>query len=118
MKNPFVNKVDVIYLEELPRDDAADGEDYMSREDVEVALEEIEEREDEIDDLFNDFLGEIIFDGVPEEYFMPEEIAEMRDDVIEMLALKYGVPVYRPVFIQDDNGDFMYVEHPYESNEE
>ena len=78
---------------------------------------EIDWNEREMQEAAYDFLDRIAPDyadlldpGVDEE--------DVWDDVIsavcELLFKKYGISAYRPMYLEDDDGNVTYSEHPYE----
>jgi hypothetical protein len=94
-------------------------EDYLSTESlIEYGDEETEldmaisQREDEINDALFEFLN-----AVNDNNMTYLEFAGLLDDVkehfLEYLARKHGIKIYRPMFLEDDEGEF-YTEYPYE----
>lgn len=76
--------------------------------------EEIRLREDELTNCTEEFLMEILgrdayFDGV--EF---EMINDCKEHFIEYVARKYGLPIYRPMILEDENGEDFFEEYPYE----
>lgn len=77
------------------------------------------EREDELRLALCDFLQVVIIDledGVDiESYYGPGIIDEILDYFLEYLGFEQRLPVYRPMFITDDEtGEEVYTEYPYD----
>jgi len=79
--------------------------------------EEIEIREDELNTAVNDFLL-CVLDGFINED--ADDFKEMREDIkdhfIEYIARKHGFKIYRPRYLEFEDGD-RYVDYPYECME-
>ena len=99
---------DNVYFEEdeYYDDDEYGGVSYPERIGI------IESREEDIAIAFDEFMAVIS----PE--FYGDEFGNMLNDVLALLAGKYGVDVYRPVFVQTEDGDVVYTEYPYEYDPE
>ncbi len=81
-------------------------------------LYEIEVREDELDTLTWDFIvgilgGEAYFDGDN----FGEIIEDCKEHFIEYLTRKHGLSVYRPMVLEDENGEDFFEEYPYDCME-
>ena len=81
----------------------------------------ISERELELDDMIMAMLS-IVLDQEPYLCIAPEEADEMLEDIkdhfLEYLARKHGLPVFRPMILEDtENGDEFYTEYPYKCME-
>ena len=77
------------------------------------------EREDELRLALCDFLQVVLMDledGVDiESYYGPGIIDEILDYFLEYLGSEQRLPVYRPMFITDDEtGEEVYTEYPYD----
>lgn len=77
------------------------------------------EREDELRLALCDFLQIVLIDledGVDiESYYGPGIIDEILDYFLEYLGFEQRLPVYRPMFITDDEtGEEVYTEYPYD----
>lgn len=85
-----------------------DGDKTMSEE-----LELIDEREAEIDDamyMLLDTLVSNLFDFVEE----PDELCEeLKDHICEYLYQKYDISVYRPMYLECEDGTEEFAEYPY-----
>lgn len=89
-------------------DDAPD----LSLTDLE---DEIEERELEIEDALWMFLDTVLGgDAVLEITGTDEAFEDIKEHFLEYLARKHGLPVRRPMFLTDENGEDFYEEYPYE----
>ena len=84
-----------------------------SRVDLEDA---IQEREDELSDAVIAFLRDTVGESLE---WCSLEFDEMCDDLkehfLEYIARKYGVDVYRPMFLVDEKGEEFFVEYPYDN---
>jgi len=70
----------------------------------------IDEREDELDLVFEDLLH-IASDGKADTY---EILEQVKDDVLELLYRKYKISIWRPMYLVDEDGEEFYEEYPYE----
>lgn len=82
---------------------------------------EIDERESELDDAVLYFL-EIAMDmsGYTLDDFTDEadEIYEdVKDHFLEYLARKWGLPIRRPMYLEDEDGEEFFEEYPYDCME-
>lgn len=91
--------------------------DILTGEDNEYTLSEqleiIDERESEIDDALYDFLTALApnFFEVADN---PDEICEeLKDNICEYLFSQHGISVYRPMFLEDEDGTDYFTEFPY-----
>lgn len=91
-------------------------EDYKDYEDNYQAEDEIESREAELQTTVCDML-ESFFIGADEVDFEGDfdEMGEFFKDMIcEQLYLKFGVSVYRPMYLENEMEELEYEEFPYE----
>ena len=80
-------------------------------EEIDRANEEeflIEAREQEINDAIFDFLMEVA-GGVDGEIMVP-----FKEHILEYLARDMNQPIYRPMYLEDENGEEFFSEYPYE----
>lgn len=90
-----------------------DDEDTAGSEDSYINQEIIAEREDEIDVLFRNMLFDLLDKSVAEDVI--EEIADdVKEHTLEYIARRHGLPIYRPMYLEDEDGDDFYSEYPYE----
>lgn len=97
-------------LDEIIMDD--EKEDYPVST---MAIEdEIYERDLELDDAIADFL-EVVLRNSTYSYlsFADDELQDMKDHFLEYLARKYDVDIYRPMFLEGENGTEEFFEYPY-----
>ena len=91
-----------------------DGGELLTDEEIEGI---IDERECELDCAVSDFLMVVLHD-----YFddLTTDYAEICDDLkehfLEYIARKHDLPVYRPMYLEYDDGD-EFEEYPYENME-
>lgn len=86
-----------------------ENEEYTDAEKLEI----IDEREAEIDDAIYVCLAELVpnlFDITdnPDEFY-----EDMKDHICEYLYLKHGISVYRPMYLESEDGTDEFVEFPY-----
>lgn len=99
-------------------------EDYLSDDQEALAVAEdsgkskeedtISKREDELDDAFGNLLEAIS----TADYYRRPDADNVCDDIKELvceyLYRKYGISVYRPMYLEDEDGKDFYAEYPYE----
>lgn len=75
--------------------------------------EEIELREEEIESLFSD-----LFDGLIDLTHLnsidDKILEDIREHTMEYMARKHKIKIYRPMWLEDENGEDFYEEYPYE----
>lgn len=79
----------------------------------EEELDKIDERELEIDDALCEFLQTLIpnlFDVI---YDVGDLCEDLKDSICEYLYKKYGISVYRPMFLECEDGTEEFTEYPY-----
>ena len=73
----------------------------------------ISERELELDEAVELFL-DTVASGCDISMFIDDDVIEdVKDHFCEYLARKWDVPVFRPMFLEDENGKEFYEEYPY-----
>lgn len=86
-----------------------EGEERTTAEELEM----IDEREEEIDDAVYVLLTELVpslFDIAED----PDELCEeLKDHICEYLYKEHGISVYRPMYLEDDDGTDEFFEYPY-----
>lgn len=91
----------------------ADDETTFVGEDDYINQEIIDKRENEIDVLFRNMLFDLLDNSVDEDAI--EEIADdVKEHTLEYIARKHGMPIYRPMYLEDEDGKDFYAEYPYE----
>lgn len=101
----FLNR----YLDE----DAEDDEDEQGTHFAQQS--EIEDREAELDMAVDDFLS-VAIDGLSLADFADEAdvvCEDVKDHFCEYLARKWGLPIRRPMYLEDEDGEDFYAEYPY-----
>ena len=87
-------------------------DDEYNEEELAEAL--INEREDELDVAVDDFLATVLQTNG---YEYDSAIDEIHDDVkehfLEYLARKFKIELYRPMYLEDENGEDFFEEYPY-----
>lgn len=77
--------------------------------------DEIEERELEIEDALWAFLDTVLGGDATLEIMTGDEMFEdIKEHFLEYLARDHGLPVRRPMFLTDENGEDFFEEYPYE----
>lgn len=90
------------------------GENEISQDD------EIDQRETELDMLVTDFITGVMSTGG---YFdsgaadADEIVDDCKEHFLEYLARKHGLRVYRPMYLEDEDGNEFFDEYPYECME-
>ena len=91
-----------------------EGEEDEEYDEDDLAQVLIDEREDEIDAAVDDFLAVILQTNG---YEYDSAIDEIHDDAkehfIEYLARKFKFEIYRPMYLEDENGEDFFEEYPY-----
>lgn len=103
-----VNDVVDTYLSSSAFDALAPyGED-----DDELNREMIDDRESELDDAVSDFLS-IVLDGcILHDIF--DICEDFKEHAIEYIYKKYELPIYRPMILEDEDGNEFFEEYPYD----
>lgn len=79
-----------------------------------LVMEEIAGRETELSEAVTTFIsdvldGEIFIDGD-----FDEVIEDCKDHFLEYLARKHGFDIYRPMILEDEDGEDFFEEYPYQ----
>ena len=106
---------------EIKQDESECGSDNSEPGSESVAVsdheeqETIEAREDELDTIITNMVYDILGDdesGVSEADI--DDAAHLIKEVVcDILGKKYGMPVYRPMYLVDENGSKFFEEYPY-----
>lgn len=96
-------------------DDTPFDEDDLSAQDMQDA---IYEREDELQFAMADFLQIVLQEGTDGtdiiNLYGMNMVDELLDSVLEYIAMELCLPVYRPMFLLDEEtGEEIYEEYPY-----
>lgn len=83
-----------------------DGEDDYINQEI------IAKRENEIDVLFQNFLFDLIHDT--DEDAIAAAADDIKEHMLEYIARKHNLPIYRPMYLEDEDGKDFYSEYPYE----
>lgn len=110
------------YIYDLYNDDDPDDilDQFGSAAPAAESDEEIENErsicysEDALDQAFGGLLETI----AEQDYYQRPDADKISDDIKELvceyLYRKYGISVYRPMYLEDENNKEFFVEHPYE----
>lgn len=104
LTNQFVNTVS----SELDTYD-----DELAEEEVELR---IDAREEEIDQAVALFIEEVC-PGTADADMTGELLNDVKEHFLEYLYLKHGLDIYRPMMLEDDDGEVFFEEYPYGSME-
>lgn len=79
---------------------------------------DIDDRESELDAAVDDFLGVVLQTFGYDDGSMIDEIHDdVKEHFLEYLFRKHGVEIYRPMFLEDEDGEEFFEEYPYECME-
>ena len=96
---------------------AEDDEDLWDLDCAE-RREMIEMREEELDLSLEYFLNDILCGAGCDKFDVDLsamiEDGAIKDDILELLARKYGLPIYRPMYLEDERGEEFFEEYPYD----
>jgi len=70
------------------------------------------EREEELDDAFTELMLTIL-----DEQCDPGVMEDIKEHVLEYIARKHKLEIWRPMYLEDENGQEFYEEYPYECME-
>ena len=91
-------------------DAAEDTEEDTEEEEPYTTEEEIEERESELEEATRDFVS-VATNGALE-HIDQKAIDDLTEHFLEYMARKWGIDIYRPMFLEDEEGQF-HMEKPY-----
>lgn len=74
---------------------------------------EIEAREADLDEALYGFLSAVVDDSRELDYLEPDIIEDIKDNFLEYLAREHGFTIYRPMYLEDDEGEW-FEEYPYD----
>lgn len=97
---------ELLYLEYLDCDEL-DILDVGFEQDI------IQEREDEITVLFQNLLFDLLVDTANED-IINNIVEDVKEHTLEYIARKHNLPIYRPMYLEDEDGNDFYSEYPYE----
>lgn len=79
---------------------------------------DMDDRESELDAAIDDFLGVVLQSyGYDDGGVIDEIHDDVKEHFLEYLYRKYGVDIYRPMFLEDEDGEEFFEEYPYECME-
>lgn len=91
-------------IDEVLKYDEPDTEDFNEEEFC------ITEREEELDIAIHEMLCAV----APNFDYSDNDTEEIKDAVLELLARRFEIPIWRPMFLEDDDGTTFYEEYPYD----
>lgn len=92
---------------------------FESEDDTTLSQEDkIELREEELDESVTSFImdvlgGDTYFDSVD----FDDIVKDCKEHFLEYMARKHGFEIYRPMILEDENGEDFFEEYPYECME-
>lgn len=87
-------------------------DDEYNEEELAEAL--INEREDELDVAVDDFLATVLqTNGYEYDSIIDELHDDVKEHFLEYLARKFKIELYRPMYLEDENGEDFFEEYPY-----
>ena len=110
------NKIYYEYLDAARLIDHLAGDERYEYE-ADNNQREIDERDDELFFSTKDFIENLTCYSLTTKFGgkKADEICEdMLDHICEYLYLEYGISVYRPMILEDENGEDFFSERPYE----
>ena len=109
----YMSYIDDYYMEQLREQYIGAEYDYSLMEpqtDLDQLIQyKIESNEEELGEYVSDFLSSVC----PTHLFSSEEQEDIKDHFLEYIARKFNVDIYRPMFLEDEDGMDFYTEYPY-----
>lgn len=91
---------------EPPEDERFDDEDIQDK---------IEDRETELQIVFENLIADVIGKIALNDLEISDDvISDIKEHVLEYVARRHGIPVYRPMYLEDEDGKDFYEEYPYD----
>lgn len=118
-----VNEIYDLYLTDrvinvIDEDSYDDSESPDPSDEFEQAGYEIDDREMELASAFSDFFDTVLYQSDCEYTRERDGIEkDCLEHILEYVARKHGVSLYRPMWVDYGDGDIEYEEYPYESLE-
>ena len=93
---------------------------YLSEDDFirdeDICDDKIAEREDELDQAVMDFLATVLGEGF---YDLDSDsngeiVEDCKEHFLEYIARKFSISIYRPMYLEDEDGTDFYTDTPYE----
>lgn len=115
-----IRKVYGLYLTERALDalTAPTEPPENERFDDEEIKAEIEHCEKIFQNLFEDLIGDIVggsaLGNVSDLDVTDDMVSDIKEHTLEYMARKHGLPIYRPMYLEDENGEIFYTDYPYE----
>ena len=107
------NDID-IYVSKAESAEYSDASKLTDEEEIEDA---ITEREDELDQAVMDFLATVLGEGF---YDLDSDsngeiVEDCKEHFLEYIARKFSISIYRPMYLEDEDGTDFYTDTPYEN---
>lgn len=109
----LTDKIIDIFCED---EEEQEQEKAYRRQQIEI---DIDDRESQLDIAIYDFLG-VVLDDFSLDDFTDESdkiYEDIKEHFLEYLARKWGLPIRRPMYLEDENGEEFFEEYPYDCME-
>lgn len=91
---------------EPPEDERFDDEEIQTK---------IENRETELQIIFENLIADVVGESALNDLEVSDDaVSDIKEHVLEYIARKHNMPVYRPMYLEDEDGKDFYEEYPYE----
>ena len=90
-----------------------DGPDDTSS----IEKDMIDERELDLDDAVHEFLYAVCSGEYAADFVMDIDdnlVEDVKDHFLEYLAREWEIPIYRPMYLEDEDGEVFFEEYPYD----
>lgn len=96
------------------------GNSFYESDDEEFTLETdddlIKAREDSLDEAVQAFVEAVVIED--DDYLYINDFTEVYEDLkehfLEYMYRKHNIPIYRPMFLEDEDGEEFFEEYPYD----
>lgn len=115
-----VDKIYDDYLTSKVINSLVDNDDGESDDLTALEIEDmIDERENELDAAVYEFLMTVVQDAYIDDYTsdFDDIVEDLKEHFLEYIARKHGLPVYRPMMLEYEDGTEEMSEYPYEDME-
>lgn len=106
-----VGAIDILDEYTGTTDDETSSKELSEKE---IEEEQIETREGELDDAVLNFIEIALDMCVPYGEKTEALISDLKEHFLEYMWKKYNLPIYRPMYLVDENDEQFFEEYPYE----
>lgn len=106
-----VSAIDILDEYTGTTDDETSSKELSEKE---IEEEQIETREGELDDAVLNFIEIALDVCVPYGEKTEALISDLKEHFLEYMWKKYNLPIYRPMYLVDENDEQFFEEYPYE----